>query len=118
MQDLIMFIILFIFIYLFYFVFVLKRKNVLSKFPNGKECTYLKYRYKLKINDSNINSIANKIFLINSFILSSTVSVVMLFDSLLLGVIVGIVTLIILILVSYHILGTSLKKKQGGKKNV
>ena len=118
MKDLIFYLVIFIFTYGFYFVFVLNRKNVLKKFPDGKEIRYLKYKYNIKVTEKNIKSIANKIFLANSFILATTVYVVCLFDNFLLEIIVGVATLILLILLIYHIIGTYYNKKQGGKKNV
>ena len=118
MRELILYLLTFVLAYLFYVVFVLCRKNVLKKIPNGKEITYLKVKYGIKVNDSNLKKIANLIFLINSFILATSVYVVCLFDNLFIEIIVGVITLIVLILGLYHILGTCLKKKQGGKKNV
>ena len=118
MKELILYLVVFIITYLFYVIFVLCRKNVLKKFPEGKEIKYLKYRYKIKVNEKNLKKIANIIFLANSFILSTTVYVVCLFDNLFIEIIVGVITLIILILSVYHLIGTYYKKKQGGKKNV
>lgn len=115
MKELILYLITFIVAYLFYVVFVLCRKNVLEKFPNGKEMTYLKIKYGVKVNDKNIKSIANKVFLANSFILSTTVYVVCLFDNIFIEILLGLVTLIALILILYSIIGTYYKKKQGGK---
>ena len=115
MKELILYLITFVLAYLFYVVFVLCRKNVLKKIPNGKEMTYLKIKYGIKVNDSNLKKIANLIFLVNSFILATTVYVVCLFESLILEIVVGVITLILLILVFYHLLGTYLQKKQGGK---
>lgn len=118
MKELILYLVLFIITYLFYLIFVLSRKSVLKKFPEGKEIKYLKYRYQIKVNDNNLKKIANTIFLANSFILSTTVYVVCLFDNLFIELLVGVATLIILILGVYHLIGTYYKKKQGGKKNV
>lgn len=115
MKTLILYLVTFVLTYLFYIVFVLCRKNVLKKFPNGKEMSYLKYKYGIKINDENFKSIANKVFLANSFILSTTVYVVCLFDNLFLEILVGIAVLLILILLIYHLIGTYYKHKQGGK---
>ena len=115
MRELILYLITFVLAYLFYVVFVLCRKNVLKKIPNGKEMTYLKLKYGIKVNDTNLKKIANLIFLVNSFILATTVYVVCLFESLILEIVVGVITLILLILVFYHLLGTYLQKKQGGK---
>ena len=118
MKELIFYLVTFILIYLFYLIFVLNRKNVLKKFVEGKEIRYLKYRYKIKVNDNNLKKIANIVFLANSFILATTVYVVCLFDNLFIELIVGVATLIILILGVYHLIGTYYKKKQGGKKHV
>ena len=115
MKELIFYIVIFVLVYLFYLIFVLGRKNVLNKFPNGKEMSYLKFKYGIKVNDKNIKKIANSIFLANSFILTTTVYIVCLFDNLLIEAIVGMVTLIVLILSVYHLIGTYYKKKQGGK---
>lgn len=115
MKDLIFYLVVFILVYLFYVIFVLCRKNVLKKFPEGKEMKYLKYKYGVKVNDKNLKQVANTIFLGNSFIISTTVFVVCLFDSLLLEILVGLITLIVLLVGIYHLIGTYYKKKQGGK---
>ena len=115
MKELLFYLIMFILVYLFYVIFVLCRKNVLKKFPDGKEIKYLKFKYGIKVNDKNIKKIANTIFLANSFILSTTVFVVCLFDNLILEIIVGVITLLVLILGIYHLIGIYYKKKQGGK---
>jgi hypothetical protein len=115
MKDLIYYILIFLVVYLFYVVFVICRKNVLKNFPNGKEMKYLKMKYGIKINDSNLKRIANTVFLGNAFILSTTVFVVCLFDKLYLEIIVGLITLLALMFIIYHLIGTYYKKKQGGK---
>ena len=118
MRELILYLITFVIAYLFYVIFVLCRKNVLKKTQNGKEMSYLKIKYGVKITDKNLKKIAHTIFLANSFILATTVYVVCLFDNLFIEIIVGVVTLMILILGIYHLIGTYYKKKQGGNKNV
>ena len=115
MKELIFYLIMFILIYLFYVIFVLCRPNVLKKFPDGKEVRYLKYKYGIKVTEKNLKGIANTIFLVNAFILSTTVFVVCLFDNLLIEILVGLVMLIILMLGLYHLIGSYYKKKQGGK---
>ena len=115
MRDFIFYLIIFVLVYLFYVIFVLCRRSVLRNFPNGKEMKYLKFKYGIKVNDKNIKKIANTVFLGNSFILSTTVFVVCLFDNLVIEILVGLVTLIILLLSVYHLIGIYYKKKQGGK---
>ena len=115
MKELIFYLVVFVLVYLFYLIFVLNRKNVLKNFPKGKEMSYLKLKYGIKVNDENLKKVANSIFLANSFILSTTVYVVCLFESLLLEIVIGMITLIVLILSVYHLIGSYYKKKQGGK---
>lgn len=112
MKELILYFITFVLIYLFYAIFVLNRKNVLKKFPDGKEMTYLKYKYNVKINENNIKKIANSVFLANAFILSTTVYIVSLFDSFVLRILVGFITLVMLILVLYHFIGIHYKNRR------
>ena len=115
MKELILYLLTFVVSYLFYLMFVIGRKNVLKKFPEGKEMLYLKYKYGVRIDDKNLKKIANKVCLANSFILATTVYVVCLFDNLFLEILAGFATLIILILTLYHLIGTYYKNKQGGK---
>ena len=105
MKEIFLYLFIFVFVYLFYVIFVYRRKNVFKKFPEGKEMGYLKYKYNVKVNDSNIKKISQSVFIANSFILSTTVTVVSLFDNLVLEIFIGAATLLILILISYHILG-------------
>lgn len=115
MKELILYLITFIVAYLFYLIFVISRKSVLKKFPEGKEMSYLKIKYGVKVNDRNLKEIARKVCLANSFILSTTVYVVCLFDNIFIEILVGGITLVTLILALYHLIGTYYKKKQGGK---
>jgi hypothetical protein len=93
----------------------MSRKNVLNKFPKGKEMRYLKFKYGVKVNDKNLKSVAHTIFLTNSFIISTTVYVMCLFDNFFVELLVGIITVLVLLIVLYHLIGTYYKKKQGGK---
>lgn len=112
MKELILYFITFIFIYLFYIIFVLNRKSILKKFPKGKEMTYLRYKYNIKVNESNIKKIANSVFLANSFILSTAVYIVSLLDNFILKILVGFITLVILILVLYHFIGMHYRNRR------
>ncbi len=111
MRELIIYLVTFLIAYLFYFVFVLCRSSVLKKFPEGKEMRYLKIKYGVSVNEKNLKKIANKICLINSFILATTVCIVCLFDNFILGLVVSIIPLILLILSCYHLLGIHYGKR-------
>lgn len=111
MRDLLLYLFTFVIAYLFYLIFVISRKSVLKKFPEGKEVKYLQYKYKVKVTDKNLKSLANIICLTNSFILSTTVYVVCLFDNLFLEILVGGITLLSLILLLYHLIGIYYRRK-------
>ena len=115
MKELLFYILMFIFIFLFYQIFVISRKSILSKFPEGKEMRYLKYKYGIKVKEKDIKKIANLVYLANSFIISTTVFVMTLFESLVLEILIGLITLVLLILILYHFIGIFYKKRQGGK---
>jgi len=114
MKEIIMFLLIFILVYLFYFIFVINKKKALKKLPNGKELTFLKYRYKLNYSKINIKSLAHKVALTNAFILSSTVTIISLIDNFILALLIALLVLIPLILICYHLIGTHYQK-QGGK---
>ena len=98
-KELVLFILVFVLVYLFYVVFVLMRKNVLKKFPDGLNVMYLRKKYNVKITDKNIKKIANSVFLANSFILSTAVSIVSCFKSFIIGILVSIIPIILMILI-------------------
>jgi len=115
MKELLLYLLMFIFIFLFYQIFVISRKSILNKFPEGKEMRYLKYKYGIKVKEKDIKKLANLVYLANSFIISTTVFVMTLFNNLLLEILIGLITLVLLILILYHFIGIFYKKRQGGK---
>lgn len=116
MKQFIIFIIIFIIIYLFYLLFVITRKKSLNRWKNGKEMTYLKYRYKLNLDKINIKPLAHIIGLSNALIISSVVTLISLFDKFFIQMLVGFLTLIPLILIIYHIIGKHYQKKMRRNK--
>lgn len=116
MTQLKLFIIVFIIVYLFYFLFVINRKKILNKWKNGKEMTYLKYRYKINIDKINIKSLANVIGLSNAFIMALVVAIISLFDGFIIQMLVCLVLLIPFILFIYHIIGKYYQIKLRRKK--
>ncbi len=116
MKQLIIFIILFVLVYLFYLIFVISRKKSLNKWKNGKELTFLRYRYKLNYDKINIKCLGHVIALSNAFIMASVVTFVSLFNNFLLQMLIGFLILIPIILIVYHIIGRHYQKKmQKGK---
>lgn len=111
MKELIIFIITFILIYLIYYVFVIHKHKTLLKWQNGKEMTYLKKVYKIKIKESNLKKIANVIAFSNAFIVALALSIISLLNNFIIQMLLGFVILSVLILLTYHIIGKYYQKR-------
>lgn len=118
MKELVIFLITFILILLIYLIFVVWNKKALRKIKNGTEARYLKAKYKLDLKEIQTKTLALHIALINSFIVSMTLSLIILIDNYLLMIVLALVLLISLILVLYHLLGRYYQKQLGVKKDV
>lgn len=103
----------FLTVFLIYYLFVIRRKKYLDKFIKGKEVLYLKKVYKLKIKEDDYKKIAYIIALTNSFIISITIFIVSFFKYFFVQLLIGFVIVMVLIVVSYHIIGKTLKKTGG-----
>ena len=112
MFSLILFFVTFIVVFLIYLLFVIRRKKYLDKFIKGKEITYLKKVYKIKIKESDYKGITMLVALTNSFIMATSVTIVSLFKNIFLEILVGFGTVMVLILICYHIIG-KLYQKEG-----
>ena len=112
MREIILFVITFLMIYLIYYIFVISKEKTLNKWKNGKEMTYLKKVYKIKVKD--LKKMANIIACTNALIVAITVSVISVINNFISQMLIGFVVLIILILLAYHIIGKYYQKK--GKK--
>ena len=112
MKEVLFFIITFLLVYLIYYLFVINKKKALEKWQTGKEMSYLKKVYKIKI--VNLKQMANVIALANAFIVATTVSVVSLFNNFVSQMLMGFTILICLIILVYHFIGKYYQKK--GKK--
>lgn len=113
MFNLVLFIVTFIIVFLIYLIFVVRREKYLEKFINGKEIGYLKKVYKIKVKKSDYKSLATLVALTNSFIIAISVTIVSLFKNIFIEILVGFGTVLVLILVCYHIIGKIYQKKEG-----
>ena len=111
MEYLLIFVITFIFIYLVYYLFVIHKKKTLIKWQNGKEMTYLKKVYKIKIKESNLKTFAHIIALDNAFIVALTLTIISVLKNFIVQMLVGFIVLSILIILTYHIIGKYFQKK-------
>ena len=71
----------------------------------------LKKVYKIKIKESDYRGISLLVAFTNSFIIATSVVLVSLFKNIFLEIIVGFITVMALILICYHIIGTIYKKE-------
>ena len=115
MKYLVMWITIFIIIYLFYLLFVILRKKKLELFKNNTGLRYMVKVYHLDLTHYNIKTLANLIAITNAFIIATTFIVVDFISNLYLKIILALITLVILQLLTYHIMGTILKRSD---KNV
>lgn len=113
MFNLLLFVITFVVVFVIYLLFVIRREKYLEKFINGKEVGYLKKVYKIKVKKSDYKSLAVVVAISNSFIIATSVTIVSLFKNIFLEILVGFGTVLVLILVCYHIIGKLYQKKEG-----
>ncbi len=118
MEAILLFLITFIIIFIIYLLFVVFNKKGLKKIYNGTEAKYLKKLYKLDLNKLDKKKFAIHIALINSFIISITLSIVVLVENYLLMILLAFIIVILLILSLYHLLAINYKNKLGVKKDV
>ena len=118
MKEVTIFLITYLLILMVYILFVVLNKRALKKIYNGTEARYLKTKYKLDIKKIKNKSLAFHIALINSFIISITLSLVIIIDNFLIMILFAIFLVMSLILILYHILGKYYQKQLGVKKDV
>ena len=118
MKELIIFLITYVLVLITYIVFVVWNKKALKKIYNGTEARYLKGKYKLDIKKIKDKTLALHIALINSCIISITLSLIIIVDNYLLMLLLAIILVMSLILILYHLLGKHYQKQLGVKKDV
>lgn len=118
MREVIVFLATFIIIIAIYLIFVVFNKRALKKIYNGTEARYLKARYKFDLTKIERKQLAWHIALINSFIISFTLSLILMLDNYLLMIVGALLLVFCLILILYHLLGSYYQKKLGVDKNV
>lgn len=113
MEEIIWFTITFILIYVGYVFLILKNKKALEKYKHSKEVSFLVRKYQLSLEKINFKNFANKIFLINSFLISFTISMIVnITDQLILMAFLALGILVPLIYLCYSFLGKSYQRKE------
>lgn len=117
MEEFILFIVFFLIVYFIYLFLIILRKKKLEKYRNSTEIRYLVGRYHVDMKASNMKTVANIMALTNAFIISLTVTIISFIPNFIIKILVGFVLLIVLILISYDIIGKYFQKKYGIKKH-
>lgn len=102
----------FILIYLVYLLTVILRKKKLEKFKKNTYVRYLENIYHIDVNKVGIKKLANVISITNAFIISLTLYIVLITNSLIMEFLLAIAVFIPLQLLFYHIIG-----KYFGRRN-
>ncbi len=119
MNFLIFFVVIFIIIYLFYILVLNKYRLKKKKYDKMGELNYLVYKFNLDIRKINRKKLLNEIGFVNAFIISFTGAIVCLIPlNYILQMLIGFGILLVLIYVSYELLGRKLVKKGLKKENV
>ena len=115
MEKVLSFVIYFVLIYLFYFFTVIIRKNKYEKYMQSKQIVYFIKKYNLDFNKISFNKFINIIAIVNSLIMAITIMILEYIPHLMLKLLVAFVILIILILLSYKLIGIWIERRN---KNV
>ena len=111
LDELILFIMTFLLIYIIYELFLVRKAKKDKRRKKPVEVNYLIGKYNLDINKLNYKRLLNIISAVSAFDISLVVTIVSLLDSFYLQLLIGFVLIMLLILVSYDIVGRIYKKK-------
>lgn len=108
LEFLIVFLIIFIINYLLNYLFMKKNDNLIA----NKAFNYIVLKYKLKLDNKKINILSKVIIIINTIIISIPIEIILRWNfNYYLVISVSFILFIVLILISYNLLGYILKKK-------
>ena len=116
LEGIILYFILFIVIYGLYYIFAILSKRRLKKFKNNTYVKYLVNVYKLDQERINEKHLATTIVLLNSFVMSTTIFIILFIKNVYLMFICGFIILFVLQLLTYHIAGKIFQKRFGRDK--
>ncbi len=111
MVELIFYLILLVVIFAVYYLFAVSSKRRLNKFSKNTYVGYLIGVYKLDKERINMKEMALTIAMINSFVISTTIFIVLFIENMVVMFISGFATLVALQLLMYHIAGKIFQKR-------
>ena len=111
LEELILFILTFLLIFIIYELFLVRKAKKDKRRKKPIEVNYLIGKYNLDINKLNYRRLLNIISVVSAFDISLVVTIVSLFNNFIFQLLVGFVLIMLLIIVSYDIVGRIYKKK-------
>ena len=124
MEELVLFILSFILVLIVYEIFIVtpakrrkSKRGRKSKHKEVLEVLYLVKRYRLDLEKVNYNQLLQIVAITSSLDISIICSLIMLFDNFIIRILVGGLSIVLVLLISYHIVYLFYKKK-GMIKNV
>ena len=111
LEELILFILTFLLIFIIYELFLVRKAKKDKRRKKPIEVNYLIGKYNLDINKLNYRRLLNIISVVSAFDISLVVTIVSLLNNFLFQLLVGFVLIMLLIIVSYDIVGRIYKKK-------
>ena len=110
-EELLVFLLTFIFFFLIYELFLVRKSKKDKKAKKPIEINYLVSKYKLDFGKVKYKRLLNIICFVSSFDISLVVTVISIIDNFFLQLLVGFALIMLLILVSYDIVGRIYKQK-------
>ncbi len=111
LDELVLFIMTFLLVFIIYELFLVRKAKKDKRRKKPIEVNYLIGKYNLDINKLNYRRLLNIISVVSAFDISLVVTIVSLFNNFLFQLLVGFVLIMLLIIVSYDIVGRIYKKK-------
>ena len=111
LEELILFVMTFLLIFIIYELFLVRKAKKNKRRKKPAEVNYLIGKYNLNLDKLNYKRLLNVINAVSAFDISLVVTIVSLLDSFYLQLLVGFDLIMLLIIVSYDIVGRIYKKK-------
>ena len=114
MKEVILFIMTYIFILVIYEIFIVriaKKNHNNSKKNKPIEIRYIMKKYNLTMKDIDYDQLLQIVALVSSLDIAIVVSVMFLIKNFVLELLIGVILLILLIIISYSIIGNKYRKK-------
>ena len=111
LDEVILFIMTFLLVFIIYELFLVRKSKKDKRRKKPVEVNYLIGKYNLDLDKLNYKRLLNIISAVSAFDISLVVTIVSLLDSFYLQLLIGFVLIMLLIIVSYDIVGRIYKKK-------